>query len=278
MLKNRELLERKVIDWAEARNIFAQSNPQKQFSKTLEEIEELKEAIELDDYDAIVDAIGDVTVTLCILAKMFNTTLTNCLSVAYEKIKHRQGFMQNGVFVKFIPKTLEDKFVILEFLCKIFNVDKQLKPRIQQTTEKNKYGLLLSNALCNGIRPFEIATFFECKQGRITYLMRNLSDIHKYHVIPPLKILKETFEDLNAFYYAARRFQYTYKEIGEVLNMCVTSVRCKLAETLLLTPKTQQAVEDYIETTRFKPLTNLQVNEVKTMLNTLEQTYEIARS
>ena len=46
------------------------------------------------------DGIGDMVVTLIILAMQNNMDLYECLNQAYSEIKNRQGKMVNGVFVK----------------------------------------------------------------------------------------------------------------------------------------------------------------------------------
>ncbi|MDG0921657.1 hypothetical protein P6Y11_12995, partial [Enterococcus faecalis] len=46
------------------------------------------------------DGIGDVVVTLIILAMQNNMDLYECLNQAYSEIKNRKGKMVNGVFVK----------------------------------------------------------------------------------------------------------------------------------------------------------------------------------
>lgn len=47
-----------------------------------------------------VDAIGDITVTLIIIAAQLDMPYENCLQAAYDQIKHRKGKMVNGIFVK----------------------------------------------------------------------------------------------------------------------------------------------------------------------------------
>lgn len=47
-----------------------------------------------------MDGIGDVLVTLILLADMLDVTLEECLSMAYEEIANRQGKMIDGTFVK----------------------------------------------------------------------------------------------------------------------------------------------------------------------------------
>ena len=116
-----ESLEQEVIKWAKEKGIFTNSNPLKQFSKTLEEVQELGDALEeqlfldklhakgmeyhsfeaqFNNQNEIEDAIGDIIVTLIIQAKMQNVSLGACLHSAYNVIKKRQGKMVDGVFVK----------------------------------------------------------------------------------------------------------------------------------------------------------------------------------
>lgn len=116
-----EQLEQNVIQWAEDKGIFEKATKAKQFDKTQEEVTELKEAVTkidlLEEIDfsrseqqgdalwseankELKDAIGDIIVTLAIQAKMNNTSLSECLEMAWNEIKNRQGKMINGQFVK----------------------------------------------------------------------------------------------------------------------------------------------------------------------------------
>lgn len=108
-------LVNKVVKWAEDRNLLEGSSPDRQIYKTMEEVTELAVAIgawshEMN-YDAdgrdtdgitleIKDAIGDVTVTLIIIAKQLGLDFEDCLAAVWEEIKDRRGKMVNGVFVK----------------------------------------------------------------------------------------------------------------------------------------------------------------------------------
>jgi NTP pyrophosphatase (non-canonical NTP hydrolase) len=94
------LLNQQVIQWAEERGIFEKSNPRKQMDKTLEEIQELSDAIDANDRAGIIDGIGDVVVTLILQAHMQGLTVEECLTAAYEEIKDRRGSMVGGLFVK----------------------------------------------------------------------------------------------------------------------------------------------------------------------------------
>ena len=65
-----------------------------------EELGELATAMARHDPEKISDALGDVLVTLIILAHLLDRDPVTCLEGAYEEIKHRKGRMQNGLFVK----------------------------------------------------------------------------------------------------------------------------------------------------------------------------------
>jgi len=65
-------LIKKVEQWAQDKGILEKGNPVKQALKTLEETTELLAAVVDDDREALIDAIGDVVVTLIIQYKMQN--------------------------------------------------------------------------------------------------------------------------------------------------------------------------------------------------------------
>ena len=93
-------LEAAVEGWAQEKGIFAKATPMAQALKTLEETTELCTAINNNDGPEIVDAIGDIMVTLIIQAKMQKLSLESCLESAYHVISKRTGKMVNGQFVK----------------------------------------------------------------------------------------------------------------------------------------------------------------------------------
>lgn len=123
---NYEQLSALVIKWGEDKGIFAKSTPLRQLDKTQEELNETKEALEKlasltnqeilndvlmsDDFgnisleeDALAEAkdgIGDMLVTIILLAKMVNMDSVDCLEAAYSVIKKRTGKMVDGQFVK----------------------------------------------------------------------------------------------------------------------------------------------------------------------------------
>lgn len=93
-------LEAAVEVWAEEKGILSKATPMAQALKTLEETTELCVAINSDDKAEIIDAMGDIMVTLIIQAKMQNVSLEDCLESAYNVIAKRTGKMINGQFVK----------------------------------------------------------------------------------------------------------------------------------------------------------------------------------
>lgn len=93
-------LECAVEEWAAQKGILEKATPMAQALKTLEECTELCTAINVNDSEEIIDAMGDIMVTLIIQAKMQNVSLEKCLESAYNVISKRTGKMINGQFVK----------------------------------------------------------------------------------------------------------------------------------------------------------------------------------
>ena len=93
-------LEKLVIEWAEDKGIFKNGTPLAQCRKTLEEVNELEVAIINDDELEVIDALGDILVTIIIQAEMQGLNLTECLESAYNVISKRTGKMIDGQFVK----------------------------------------------------------------------------------------------------------------------------------------------------------------------------------
>ena len=71
---------------------------------TLNEIDfvqtDLSDAIFDNNKDEIVDALGDILVTIIIQAELQGVSLTECLESAYNVIAKRTGKMVNGQFQK----------------------------------------------------------------------------------------------------------------------------------------------------------------------------------
>jgi len=116
-----ENLQDKVLDWADEKGIIENSNPLKQLEKTQEELDETKDALQkIKDLehpdlplsnlskspaydklqDEVADGIGDMLVTIIILAELAELDAVSCLRLAYDEIKERKGEMRDGLFVK----------------------------------------------------------------------------------------------------------------------------------------------------------------------------------
>lgn len=93
-------LESKIIEWAKVRNIHLPENAKNQLLKSFEEMGELSSALLKDNQEELKDAIGDVLVTLIILAYARGTNLNECLEIAWNQIKNRTGKTIKGTFVK----------------------------------------------------------------------------------------------------------------------------------------------------------------------------------
>ena len=113
---NYQELEAKVLEWADDKGILEKATPLAQAKKTLEEVEELLEAVDAQEKehyfftntkgkevitaDEIKDALGDILVTIIIGAELQGLKLEDCLESAYNVISKRTGKMVDGVFVK----------------------------------------------------------------------------------------------------------------------------------------------------------------------------------
>lgn len=96
---NPDELIRLVENWSLDKGLD-KADSSKQFLKVTEEVGEVASALARSQEEELKDAIGDVVVTLIILAQQNGLTLTECLLHAYNVIKHRTGQTVNGVFVK----------------------------------------------------------------------------------------------------------------------------------------------------------------------------------
>jgi NTP pyrophosphatase (non-canonical NTP hydrolase) len=95
------MTEMDVIRWGMERQIVQNSNPRAQAIKTLEEVGELMQAIQDKDREAMIDAYGDILVTLVMGCATADLDLVKCFEHAYEQIKDRKGYLSaEGIFVK----------------------------------------------------------------------------------------------------------------------------------------------------------------------------------
>lgn len=89
-----------VIEWARLKGILDNGTREGQAWKTIEEANELLKAVQENNDAEVIDAIGDVMVTVIIQAQMNGLRVEDCLRSAYEVISKRTGKMEGGVFVK----------------------------------------------------------------------------------------------------------------------------------------------------------------------------------
>jgi len=116
-MKNKfNLLNQRVISWADSRGILDKATPLSQISKTEEEVAEARESLfaqqnGLESYinskgvitktkDAIIDDFGDILVTILIGCELQKIDALEALGLALDIIEKREGRMINGKFVK----------------------------------------------------------------------------------------------------------------------------------------------------------------------------------
>ena len=91
----------KIDQWFEDRGIVANGKTMSQAIKTLEETTELIDAINTNNLLEIVDAVGDIYVTLRGVCVVEGIDLTFCAEAAYNEIKDRKGYLRpDGTFVR----------------------------------------------------------------------------------------------------------------------------------------------------------------------------------
>ena len=115
-MKNYNELQPLVIAWAAQKGILDKATPLAQAEKTIEESDELREAVYCQSVgmvkfvnskgkmvntdEEIKDALGDILVTIIIQAELQGLNLVECLESAYNVISKRTGKMVDGTFVK----------------------------------------------------------------------------------------------------------------------------------------------------------------------------------
>lgn len=93
-----ELVE-KVKAWGREKGI---DNPSRQLNKVIEEVGELAHEVCRDrlDSEEFRDSIGDVLVTVIILADITGNDPKECLEEAYHEIANRKGKTSDRMFIK----------------------------------------------------------------------------------------------------------------------------------------------------------------------------------
>lgn len=93
--------DEKIEKWFHDRGITENGNPTTQAIKTLEEVTELLDSLNRDHKDDVIDAVGDIYVTLIGVCKTYGIDLNECVGRAYDEIKDRKGYLTpEGMFVK----------------------------------------------------------------------------------------------------------------------------------------------------------------------------------
>lgn len=120
-----QYLENETIIWARNRGIIPKASPLTQYAKLVSEVGELGDALIKGDRAAQLDAIGDSLVCLIIEAELLDTSVTECLKLAYDTISKRKGVsLPNGTFVKDTPETPER--VALRDLARAYRINQGL--------------------------------------------------------------------------------------------------------------------------------------------------------
>lgn len=96
---NTDDLIKAIEAWAKTRELD-NGDSARQMLKTVEEVGEVAAALAKGKRDELQDGIGDVVVTLIILAIQNGMTLNECLLAAWLEIKDRTGETVDGVFIK----------------------------------------------------------------------------------------------------------------------------------------------------------------------------------
>lgn len=117
-----EQLQKKVLEWADDKDLLHSENAEKQFGKFIEEVFEFKTELdvwklykkfkhdenieqdfsieEIERWKNLKLEMGDIFVTLIILCEDLEINPLVCLEMAYEKISKRKGKTINGNFYK----------------------------------------------------------------------------------------------------------------------------------------------------------------------------------
>lgn len=99
-----ENLIAKINEWAISHGLD-KGNPKIEWMKVTEEVGEIRDVfLKPNDFDdpemALKDAIGDSIVTLVVLCLQLGYDVEECLKIAYNNIKDRQGVIIDDNFVK----------------------------------------------------------------------------------------------------------------------------------------------------------------------------------
>jgi NTP pyrophosphatase (non-canonical NTP hydrolase) len=123
-----EELREKIIQWANGRGLIDGTTTEKLAMKLGEEYGEVLREVLKDDLEKLYVEIGDMLVVIINMCAKLNIEPETCLLMAYNKIKDRNGKMQNGTFVK------SEDFVM-------FDVWRDATVTETRAADKNPFGL-----------------------------------------------------------------------------------------------------------------------------------------
>ena len=89
-----------IREWADERGLYDNGDTKTQALKLVEEVGETCRAILKEDFDEVIDGIGDCVVVLTNLAELQGVSIEACIDAAYNEIKNRKGKMVNGTYKK----------------------------------------------------------------------------------------------------------------------------------------------------------------------------------
>jgi phosphoribosyl-ATP pyrophosphohydrolase len=94
-------LELEVVRWGERTKIIGNGTAMGQAIKTNEEAVELLKAVNKGNREEIVDAVGDIAVTLLMQCAIQDINFCDCLAHANAIIQKRKGHLgTDGIFYK----------------------------------------------------------------------------------------------------------------------------------------------------------------------------------
>ena len=106
---NTQELVKNIQLWSKNRRLDT-ADPKTQMLKVIEEVGELSAAISRQNTADTIDGIGDVFVTIVILAQQLGIEFDDCALSAWNEIKDRIGILVNGTFIK--EDDLIDKVIL----------------------------------------------------------------------------------------------------------------------------------------------------------------------
>ena len=90
-----------IDKWFDDRGISKNGKAMSQAIKTLEEVTEMFDALNRNNVHDVMDAVGDIYVTLRGVCLTYGIEMDECINQAYDEIKDRKGYLTpEGTFIK----------------------------------------------------------------------------------------------------------------------------------------------------------------------------------